>query len=133
MARSIDDGLFTTGDEPRLIGARRRSDGRVLFPAPTGPEAQDCERIELSPRGSLWSFTVQRFRPKDPPYAGADDARTFRPFAIGYVELPEVIVESRIEIEDFAALKVGQPMALTLQPFQKADGTEVLTYAFKPA
>lgn len=134
MARPVSEGLFTDGEPPRLIGGRRRSDGKVVFPAPSGPEAQQYERIELSPRGTLWSFTVQRFRPKSPPYTGDDDERSFKPFAIGYVELPgEVIVESRLVADDFATLRIGQPMSMTLTPFAKdPDGTEVLTYAFKP-
>jgi len=93
------------------------------------------EPVELSPRGALWSYTVQRFRPKSPPYAGADDERSFRPFALGYVELPgEVIVEARLQTDDFAALRIGQPMELVLVPFrQDADGADVLTFAFRPA
>jgi uncharacterized OB-fold protein len=134
MARPIAEGLFTPGPNPRLIGGKRRSDGRVVFPAPSGPEAQHYERIELSPTGSLWSYTVQRFRPKSPPYAGDDDDKTFKPFAIGYVELPgQVIVESRLAVDDFSRLKVGQPMGLTLVPFRKdSDGQDVVTFAFQP-
>ena len=134
MARPIAEGLFTTGPNPRLIGAKRRSDGRIVFPAPSGPEAQHYERVELSPTGSLWSFTIQRFRPKSPPYAGGDDDKTFKPFAVGYVELPgEVIVESRLMVDDFSRLKIGQPMGLTLEPFRKdPDGEDVVTFAFQP-
>src|SRR5689334_15157429 len=110
----IAEGLFEEQDGvAHLIGARRKADGRMVFPAPNGPEAAHYERVRLSPQGRLWSFTVQRFRPKSPPYAGADDEKSFRPYALGYVELPgEVIVESRIETDDFADLKVGQPMRL---------------------
>lgn len=134
MARPVSEGLFTDGEPPRLIGGRRRNDGKIVFPAPSGPEAQQYERIELSSQGTLWSFTVQRFRPKSPPYTG-DDESSFKPFAIGYVELPgQVIVESRLVIDDFASLKIGQPMSMTLTPFARdPDGTDVLAYAFKPA
>lgn len=130
----IAEGLFEVADEgPRLIGGRRKSDRKIVFPLPTGPEAANFDAVRLSPEGTLWSFTVQRFRPKSPPYAGADDDGSFTPYALGYIELPgEVIVESRLETEDFAALKVGQPMRLKLVPFRRADG-DVLTYAFEPA
>ncbi|HEX7948427.1 MAG TPA: OB-fold domain-containing protein [Phenylobacterium sp.] len=129
----IAEDLFEVADgTPRLIGGRRKSDGRMVFPLPAGPEAANYERVRLSPEGHLWSFTVQRFRPKSPPYAGADDEQTFRPYALGYVELPgEVIVESRIETDDFTSLTVGQPMRLKLVPFRHADG-ERLAYAFEP-
>ena len=128
----IAEGLFEMVDgAPRLVGGRRKSDGRMVFPNPTGPESRNYDPVRLSPEGRLWSFTVQRFRPKSPPYAGADDEASFRPYALGYVELPgEVIVESRIEAADFAALQVGAPMRLKLIPFRKPDG-EVLTYAFE--
>ena len=133
--RPIAPGLFDTVDgRPRLIGGRRLSDGKVVFPMPEGGEAKAYEAIPLASEGTLWSFTVQRFRPKSPPYAGDDDDKSFRPFALGYVELPgQVIVESRLETDDFASLRVGQPMALTLAPFRKdPDGTDVLTFAFAP-
>jgi uncharacterized OB-fold protein len=97
-------------------------------------EAQKYEPVLLPQEGTLWSYTVQRFRPKSPPYAGADDEKSFRPFALGYVELPgHVIVETRIEIDTFARLKIGLPMRLAIVPFQRADGKTVSTYVFRPA
>lgn len=131
----IAEGLFELSEDgPRLIGGRRRSDGGMVFPMPTGPEAAHHDPVRLAREGVLWSFTVQRFRPKSPPYAGAEDEAGFRPYALGYVELPgEVIVESRIETDDFGGLRVGQPMRLTLVPFRRAGSGEALTYAFEPA
>jgi uncharacterized OB-fold protein len=132
-AKPIADGLFeVVGGTPHLVGGRRRSDGRMVFPKPQGSEGEDYEPVRLSPEGRLWSFTVQRFRPKSPPYAGAEDDNSFKPYALGYVELAgEVIVESRIETDDFASLSIGMPMRLKLTPFQKAGG-DVLAYAFEP-
>jgi uncharacterized OB-fold protein len=129
--RLVDPALVdTSGDRPRLVGGRRLSDGKVVFPMPAGGEAQLYEPLPLSTEGSLWSFTVQRFRPKSPPYKGDEN---FQPFALGYIELDEIIVESRIEIDDFSRLRIGQPMTMKLAPFRKdPDGTEVLTYAFAP-
>lgn len=131
---AIAEGLFRIVDgEPRLVGGRRKTDGKIVFPKPQGAEGQNYDDVLLSSEGRLWAYTVQRFRPKSPPYAGADDERSFKPFALGYVELPgQVIVESRLETDDFAGLKVGMPMRLTLAPFHKVGG-DVLTYAFKPA
>lgn len=82
--------------------------------------------------GRLWSFSVQRFRPKSPPYAGPE---TFEPYAVGYVEIPGVvIVESRLTGVSFDALRIGMLMQLTTVPFaEDADGTAVMTYAFEPA
>ena len=130
----IAEGLFEVeGGIPHLIGGRRKSDGRMVFPKPQGSEGEGYEPVRLSPDGRLWSFTVQRFRPKSPPYAGAEDESGFTPYALGYVELQgQVIVEGRIETDDFAALSVGMPMRLKLVPFRKAGG-DVLAYAFEPA
>lgn len=130
--RPIAEGLFSTDGEPRLIGGRRRSDGRIVFPMPVGGEAEFYDPVPLSPRGTLWSYTIQRFRPKSPPYAGPD---AFQPFAVGYVELPgEVIVESRLVDVDPERLRCGMGMELVIVPFSTdTDGTAVTTFAFKPA
>jgi uncharacterized OB-fold protein len=119
-------------DGPRLVGGRRKIDGKIAFPLPSGGEREHYERITLNPHGALWSWTVQRFRPKTPPYAAADDETAFRPFVLGYVELPgEIIVEARIEA-DPETLSIGAPMELIVLPFiERADET-IVTYAFRP-
>ena len=134
--RPIADGLIEwEAGAPRLLGGRRKSDGKVVFPMPEGAEARYFEPLALAREGSLWSYTIQRFRPKSPPYMGEDDERTFKPFALGYVELPgQVIVETRIETDDFDNLKIGMPMRLDVAPFRRgADGADLLTYVFRPA
>jgi uncharacterized OB-fold protein len=128
----LAEGLFEPGPPPRLIGGRRHADGAIVFPMPGGAEADLHDPISLSREGALWSFTVQRFRPKTPPYAGADEA-TFKPYAVGYVELAgQVIVEARLSTADPLALTIGEPMRLVLEPFTTADRGEVLSYAFAP-
>ena len=130
---ALAEGLFEPGPPPRLIGGRRHADGRIVFPMPKGAEAALHDAVPLSSEGTLWSFTVQRFRPKTPPYAGTDDERSFKPYAVGYVELPgQVIVESRIATADPAGLTIGEPMRLVLEPFATADRGEVTSYAFTP-
>lgn len=134
-ARMIAEGLVRgEGGDARLLGGRRKADGKIVFPLPRGDAASAYEAIELPTRGALWSFTVQRFRPKT-PYAGPGDDRSFEPYAVGYIELPgALIVESRLETRDFDGLRIGMPMAFTLQAFRTdPDGSNVLTYAFKPA
>jgi uncharacterized protein len=87
--RAIAEGLFTDETPPRLVGGRDRETGRIVFPCPAGP---GYEPVALGSHGTLWSYTVQRYRPKSPPYAGPE---AFRPWVIAYVELPgEVIVEA---------------------------------------
>lgn len=114
----------------RLIGGRDRSSGNIVFPLPAGNA--NYEPVDLPTHGSLWSYTVQRFAPKSPPYGGS---APFAPYAVGYVELPHaLIVESLLTEVDFSALRVGLPMELTTIPFRTdEDGTTVVTYAFRPS
>ena len=89
-----------------LTGSRCLSCGTVAFPPARG--CQSCgnptEQLELSPRGTVWGFTVQRFAPKSPPYVVPEGG--FVPFAVGYVELPEgVKVEAVLECTDFSELE----------------------------
>jgi uncharacterized OB-fold protein len=129
----ISEGLFTLGDEPRLIGGRSRSSGVVTFPYQRycpKTAADDMERIELSPRGTLWSWTIQGFPPKRPPYEGPEP---FEPYGLGYVELDEVKVEALLTISDPEQLQIGMPMQLVLIPWTTDEnGDTVLTYAFAP-
>lgn len=120
----------------RIVAWRRKTDGKVMFPAPPqGVEQSGYERILLRPSGSLWSWTVQRFRPKSPPYMGPDGDE-FRPYIVGYVEFPEgIIVEGRIDAAvDGGELRIGMPMDTTVIPiFTDADGESIHIYAFRSA
>jgi uncharacterized OB-fold protein len=131
--RPLAEGMYRIVDgAPRLLGGRRKSDGKYAFPLPTGGEGALYDPVDLASEGVLWSYTVQRFRPKT-PYAGQGDAKTFAPYAVGYVELAgQIIVESHIVTDDFNALRIGAPVRLTLIPFQQdPDGTAVMIYGFE--
>lgn len=119
----IAPGLWTDEAEPRLIGGRRKADGKIVFPCPAGDAGADYESVPLSRAGTLWSWTIQGFEPKE-PYKGP---QPFRPFGVGYVELPgEVIVETRLTRTD--NLRIGMPVELVIEDF---DGARA-TYAFAP-
>jgi uncharacterized protein len=127
------DLIAGTVEEPVLLGSECRRCGTVTFPrqeACPRCTSTDVGERRLSRRGTLWTWTVQRFRPKSPPYAG-DDAEEFEPYGVGYVELPgEVRVEARLSESDPARLRIGMPMELTLIP---APGRECeMTFAFRP-
>ena len=47
-----------------LLGGRRKSDRKIVFPLPGGAERDFYDPVRLARDGVLWSFTVQRFRPK---------------------------------------------------------------------
>jgi uncharacterized protein len=70
----------------------------------------------LSTVGFLWTWTVQRFAPKSPPFVSP--AGGFQPFALGYVELPEgVRVLAVLDAQDLASVRIGMSVHLRV-----ADG-----------
>lgn len=124
VLQPIAAGLWTDEPSPRLIGGRLPS-GKVVFPMPTGDAARDVEVYPLSRNGTLWSWTRQDFRPKE-PYSGPE---AFEPYLLGYVELPnEVIVETRIVDAKLEELKLGMAMEFVIAPFDDHRST----YAFRP-
>lgn len=136
--QAIADGLFTwPSDDPHLLGSTCRACKAVSFPQKKScPRccSQDVVRTELAQRGTLWTWTVQEFAPKSPPYASGEAEGQFAPFGIGYVELPgQVRVEARLTVSDPALLRIGMPMELTIVPFGKdAAGAARMSFAFRP-
>jgi uncharacterized protein len=135
-ARPVAEDLFAvTPDGPRLIGSRCGTCGVVTFPRQGScPRCTslDVEEHQLAARGTLWSWTIQCFRPKSPPYAGVEEPDDFVPYGVGYVELPgEVRVEARLTESNPDRLSIDMPMQLTLIP---APGEpDAVTFAFRPA
>jgi uncharacterized OB-fold protein len=135
-AAPIADGLFTwPADEPRLIGSRCDSCGAVTFPTQTScPRCTGTDVHEhlLARRGVLWTWTVQGFRPKSPPYEGPTD---FEPYPVGYVELPDdVKVEALLVDAGPEDLRIGAEMELAIVPFRSSvEHRPLLTFAFRPA
>lgn len=126
--RVIAQGLVTEDSPPRLIGGRERTSGRVVFPCPSGAL---YEPVALSRTGTLWSYTIQRYRPKSPPYSGPE---AFRPWPVGYIELPgEVIVEARLTDVAFEDIHIGMPLELTMIPLDPEAADPVMIPAFRPA
>jgi uncharacterized protein len=127
----LAESLFDT--EPlRLLGSRCPSCQAVAFPqqsACPSCSAEGMEPVRLSPRGTLWSWTSQNYLPKSPPYATGETRETFRPYAVGFVELPEQLrVETRLVGREPEAYEIGMEMELVLVPLND----DVATYAFQP-
>ena len=85
------DGWWATDSSgaPHLVGARCPGCGTYVFPPRENNcpnpacETNDLEPVALSRRGTLWSYTENRYQPP-PPYPQADP---FEPFAVAAVEL----------------------------------------------
>jgi uncharacterized OB-fold protein len=62
--------------------------------------------------GTLWTWTVQRFAPKSPPYVPPEDG--FRPFALGYVELDGegVRVAAVLDVPDLDDVHIGMRLSV---------------------
>jgi uncharacterized OB-fold protein len=139
------DGWFATDStpdgagSPYLIGSKCPECGTYVFPprennCPNPACASDTlESVALSTRGTLWSYTENRY-PPPAPYPAADP---FEPFAIAAVELADegIIVLGKVVEGTLAAdLKVGIEMELaTMTLFTDADGVERLVHAWKRA
>jgi uncharacterized OB-fold protein len=134
----IAEGLFTwPAAQPALLGSRCNDCGIVSFPAAQSCMAcssQDVTVEELPRRGTLWTWTVQRFMPKA-PYNSGETEQTFQPYGVGYVELPGgVRVEGRLTENDPAKLQIGMAMEVVFEPYRhEANGDEVIGFFFRPA
>jgi len=123
---------------PRLIGTKCASCGSIFFPRETtrcrNPHCGSArlEETELSPRGTLWSYTGAEYKPPEPYVARTDP---FQPFAIAAVELAAekmVILGQVVEVVMVGDLRIGQEMELTLDTLLEDDETETITWKWKP-
>jgi uncharacterized protein len=136
--RRVAEDLFEwPADEPALRASRCDTCAFITFPAQDSCPSCGGDAViptTLSRTGTLWTWTRQRFQPKNPPYLGREPANEFQPYGVGFIELPEGRVEARIAGPVDQELQIGMPMELTVVPFTTdEDGTEVLTFAFRPA
>jgi hypothetical protein len=137
-APAIEGWLTLDPAAPRLLGTRCRACGAVFFPKETAfcrnPACAGTEfdEVALSRRGTLWSYTDNRYAPPA-PYVAADP---FEPYAIAAVELADeklVIlgqVAPGVRVED---LEVGMEMELALGTLYSDEQHEYLIWHWKPA
>jgi len=111
----------------QLLGSKCGSCGAHFFPvraACSGCLSRDLETIRFSTEGVLYTYSVVR-----------QSLPTFpTPYVLAYVDFPENVrimgQVSGCEIED---LKIGMPMALSIEPFgEDADGNPLTGYRFTP-
>ena len=133
----IAEGLFTwPAEKPALLGSRCKSCGIAAFPVAESCMAcsgQDIAVEALPTRGTLWTWTVQQFMPK-PPYHSNETAETFRPYGVGYLELPGgERVEGRLTENDPEKLHIGMEMDVIFDTWRvEENGDEVISFFFQP-
>jgi uncharacterized OB-fold protein len=134
-ARSIaHEAMTLDGDDVRLLAGRCADCGTVTFPRQAGCPRCTGTNVDdhaLATRGTLWTWTVQRFPPKAPPYVSTTP-ESFAPFGVGYVEVEDgVRIEGRLTEADPKQLRIGMPMELAAIE-APGDDPSAFTYAFRP-
>jgi len=131
----MNDDIFVSAEDGkvRIVAGKHLQTGQLVFPMPQGAEQEDYRRIELPPSGTLWTYTVQRIPPKNPPFVGINSPEDYQPYAVGYVQFGnEAMIEGRI-VADLDSLEIGMPMNCVKLSFPTPGGTDMTTYAFSPA
>ncbi|MFH2129353.1 MAG: OB-fold domain-containing protein [bacterium] len=123
----IREGAFREDKTGAILLANKcKACGQIFF-----PKAKFClscvhnelEEIELSQKGSLYSYTI-----------GHMPSSHFQPpYAIGYIDLPENyrIYAPLVMVED-QPFEVGMEMVAVIDKLWEEDGKEVIGYKFKP-
>lgn len=133
------EGLFVfPSKEAKLIASKCKKCGFVSFPATFRCPDSACmgdkmEQIHLTPRGKLWSYTVDYY-PLPPPFKPPKGG--FKPFGIGEVEFPEGVRVAGVITGCDAEkdLKIGMNMETVLESLYDDDGgNEVIGWKFRPA
>jgi uncharacterized OB-fold protein len=137
--RPAIDGWFTTdGDAPALLGSRCKACGTYAFPKETAfcrnPRCAgtELEEAPLSRRGTLWSYTDNRY-PPPAPYVAPDP---FVPYAIAAVELERekmVVLGQVVAGVGCEALEAGMPMELAIETLYRDGDEDVVTWKWRPA
>ena len=112
----------------RLVAGSCGECDAVMFPVRERCPACGSVAVEetlLPERGTLWTWTIQGFEPKSPPYVATGE---FAPYGVGYVEFAGYVrVEGRLTESDPERLRIGSPMRVV--PYHHAG---VSSYAFAP-
>ena len=130
------DGMFAWPTEvPRLLASRCTTCGTHTFPRtficpnPACIE-REVEDAELSPYGTLASYTVVHYPPPR-PFVPPDP---FVPFILGEVAFPEGIqVVGPVVGVDLDAVRLGIAVETVIEPYSVTeDGVEVVGWKFRP-
>ncbi|MCS7276180.1 MAG: OB-fold domain-containing protein [Dehalococcoidia bacterium] len=127
-------GAFVeTPQGPRLIGSKCPACGTVFFPKADVCRVPSCmaqtEEMLLGPRGKLWSYSIQYFKP--PPPIRVEEP--FRPYAVGMVDMDGVRIIGMLTEADLEVLRPDMEVELVIDMlYRDADGNEVVTWKFRP-
>jgi uncharacterized OB-fold protein len=131
------DGWFTSGPSPALLGSRCAACATVFFPRLEGfcrnpaCSCEEFETLELSRRGTVWSYTDAQYQPP-PPYIPR--AETYEPFALAAVELAEGLVVLGQVADGYGVddLRVGSEVELVVESLYRDGDGERTIWRWKP-
>ncbi len=114
--------------EVRLVGVRCTVCATHAFPRQAAcPRCgSPTEPVTLPARGAVWSWTIQHIQPK-PPYRGPEP---FEPFAVGYVDLGPLRVETQLAGRAAGAWQIGDAVHLVAGPAD--DDGDIWSFEFAP-
>lgn len=134
------EGLFTLDeDDPHLIGGKVPGRESYCFPKDLGgadPGAGgpvELEEVELSNRGTVWSYTTSDY-PPPPPFVAATDP--YEPITVAAVRLER---EQMVVLGQCVAgvgpddLEIGMIMELVIDTLYEDDENEYLVWKWRPA
>lgn len=131
----VAEGLFTDGDQPRLVGSRCKSCNIPYFPASAVCRNPDCKKPDLveatfGPTGVIWSCARQDYEPPAP----VQYDKPFVPYAMGVIDLDDGLrVLGRIATDKPEDVAPGMKVELIVAPLaHDADGNELVAWQFRP-
>ncbi len=130
------EGWFTAGDQPALLGGRCTTCGTFTFPRREGlcpnPRCSglDVEQVELSRRGTVWSYATNHYDPPPPSVVSA-------PYTVVAVTLATeaITILGLLDDEaDPADLRVGSAVELVVADLHvDDDGVTRTVWKWRPA
>ncbi len=131
--------MFTMDpDDPHLIGAKIAGRDSYFFPChlaggdPGVAGPAQLEEVELSSRGTVWSYTTSDY-PPPPPFVVNTDP--YQPITVAAVQLHTekmVILGQVVEGYGPDDLHVGQEMKLALDVLYEDDDNEYMVWKWRP-
>ena len=133
----VVDGWFTMTEEPALLATRCKECATVFFPKEESMcrnpacRSTSFREVELSRRGTLWSYTTAHYQPPAPYVSDGD----FEPYSIAAVELADekmTVLGQVVPEVDPKDLEVGMEMELTLGRLYADEENEYVVWKWRP-
>ncbi len=127
----IADNLYS--ESGGLLGSQCQQCDEAFFPQVTSCancSSEDIRQLSLGHRGRLWSWTVQRFRPK-PPYKDDKGPEEFEPYGVALVETDcGLLIKSRLRLGSRPPA-IGDRLQLEVSPFRQEGGRTLSMLEFR--